>query len=97
MTEEELMVYIAKCRDKRMEQAREIRELKKAVAFAQIAYLHTNDNYYWTPHANEKYIRMEAALNKIGIMAMGAMAYTSKFTTETQSIVREALGLKEKW
>lgn len=37
------------------------------------------------------------ALNRIGIMAMGELAYTRDFTEKTQQIINDALNIKKRW
>lgn len=39
---------------------------------------------------------LKTALNCIGIMAMGPLAYTPQFTDEAMEVCRKALGLEEK-
>ena len=47
--------------------------------------------------AYEENKRLVGILNKIGILGMGPDAYTSDFTEKVNSMVRSALGLKEKF
>jgi hypothetical protein len=37
---------------------------------------------------------LKQTLNKIGMLAMGELAYTSQFTEEVQQLVKKALGVK---
>ena len=39
----------------------------------------------------------KSALNRIGMLGMSELAYTSDYTEEVRTIVRKALGLKEKF
>lgn len=45
----------------------------------------------------EKREKYEKALNKIGMLAMGELAYTAEFTQQVEQICREALSVPKKW
>lgn len=47
--------------------------------------------------AHEENKKLLDTLNKIGILGMGEAAYTSDFTEKVNSMVRSALGLKERF
>ena len=99
---EELCNYNDGCKKKRYELAKETDKLAKQLVALEHEYsklsLELDElKEYCTPSALAKFKNMNAALNKIGMLAMGEMGHTSDFTGEVQSIVREALCLKEKW